>query len=456
MWVSEATAPQLNFGGLMMTDTVSRRDFMKSTATLTASAAVGIGAMKHSTAAWAGANDRIRMAVIGVHGQGGSHLSGFSSIPGVEVAAICDVDESQYEPRAKEFEAKGLKRPAYVADLRKVYEDKNIDAVSIATPNHWHSLATIWACQAGKDVYIEKPISHNVWEGKKVIEAANKYNRIVQHGTQIRSSAAIIEAIQKLQEGVIGEVYMARGLCYKTRPSIGTKPDSSTPAGVHYDLWLGPAPERAFSENRFHYNWHWHWAYGNGDIGNQGIHQMDICRWGLGVGLPKTISASGGKFLFDDDKEVPNVLNASFNYPDAGKLGKLLVFEVRPWITHDESGAKVGALFYGSEGYMVIDSYDRYKVFLGKDMTPGPTRDEGGNHKENFIEAVRAKDKKILHAPPEEGHPSAALCHLANISYRLNRKLEFDPATEKCIGDEEANGMLTRAYRAPFVVPEVV
>ncbi len=440
-----------------MPDNVTRRDFVKGAATVAAGAAVGIGALRRSTASWAGANDRIRMAVMGVNGQGKGHLNGFSQIEGVEVATICEIDERLWEPRAKEyFTDKGLKKPSFEADIRKVLEDKNIDAISIATPNHWHSLATIWACQAGKDVYCEKPLSHEVLEGRRVIEAAAKYDRIVQHGTQIRSSLGIIEAIQKLKEGVIGEVYMARGLCYKNRDTIGKKPDSTPPAGVHYDIWQGPAPERPFRENRFHYNWHWYWDYGNGDIGNQGIHQMDIARWGLGVGLPKHVSASGGKFLFDDDKEVPNVLTAQFNYPDEGKMGKLLCFEVRPWITNDEHGASIGVLFYGSEGYMVIDSYDHYQVYLGKEKTPGPTRDEGGDHKRNFIEAVRAHDMKILHAPPEEGHPSAALCHLANISYRLKRDLEFDPKTETVVGDEEANKMLTRNYRAPFVVPDVV
>jgi predicted dehydrogenase len=440
-----------------MADNVTRRDFMKGTATVAAGAAVGLGALRRSTASWAGANDRIRMAVVGVHGQGKGHLNGFSQIEGVEVATICDIDESLWEPRAKEyFTDKGLKKPSFEADIRKVLEDKNINAISIATPNHWHSLATIWACQAGKDVYCEKPLSHEVMEGRRVIQAAAKYDRIVQHGTQIRSSLGIIEAIQKLREGIIGEVYMARGLCYKNRDTIGKMQDSTPPAGVHYDIWLGPAAERPFRENRFHYNWHWYWDLGNGDIGNQGIHQMDIARWGLGVGLPKHVSASGGKFLFDDDKEVPNVLSASFNYPEEGKMGKLLCFEVRPWITNDENGASIGVLFYGSDGYMVIDSYDHYQVYLGKEKKPGPTRNEGGDHKRNFIEAVRAHDKKILHAPPEEGHPSAALCHLANISYRLKRDLVFDPATETVTGDEEANKMLTRNYRAPFVVPEAV
>jgi predicted dehydrogenase len=436
---------------------VTRRDFVKGTAGVAAGAAAGIGALRRSTASWAGANDRIRVAVIGINGRGKSHLGGFLNQENVEVATMCDVDESLFEERAKSFfDAKNLKRPTFETDLRKVMEDKSIHAVSIATPNHWHSLAAIWACQAGKDVYVEKPCSHNVHEGRKLVEAANKYGRMVQHGTQIRSNPAIIEAVQKLREGVIGEVYMARGLCYKWRDSIGKKPDSTPPKGVHYDTWLGPAQVRAFSENRFHYNWHWHWDYGNGDIGNQGVHQYDVARWGLGVELPTTIVSAGGQYLWDDDKEVPNVMNCTMNFPDAGKKGRVLVFDVRPWITNDEAGAGVGNLFYGSDGYMVMDSYERYKTFLGKNKEPGPSGDEGADHYENFINAVRTRDKKYLTAPPEEAHLSAALCHLANIAFRVNRKLEFDPKTERFVGDSEADAMLTRNYRAPFVVPETV
>ncbi len=445
-----------------MMNEVSRRGFIKGATGLTAGAALGLGVLRRSSAAWAGANDRVRAAVIGTKGQGRTHIQGMGSLANVEVATICDVDENISAERAKWMvQDLNLKAPKIEFDLRKVFEDKDIDVVTIATPNHWHSLAGIWACQAGKDVYVEKPCSHNVWEGRQLVQAARKYDRIVQHGTQSRTAPAIREGIQKLQEGIIGEIYMAKGLCYKWRDTIGKTPDEPVPAGVHYDLWTGPAPERPFSRNRFHYQWHWHWAYGNGDMGNQGVHQMDLARWGLGVGLPSKITAMGGHFMFDDDQETPNTLLVSFFYPDQGKKGKMLVFETRHWISNHEcdietgGGNEVGNLFLGSEGYMVMDG-SGYKTFLGKDQKIGPARTEGGNHFANFIEAVRTRQREILHAEVEEGHLSSALCHLGNISYRLGRTLTFDPKAEKFVGDSEADDMLTRNYRDPYTVPPIV
>lgn len=441
---------------------VTRRDFMKKGATLTAGAALGLGALKRSTAAWAGANDRVRMAVIGIRGRGSGHLSGFAGLDGVEVATMCDVDTRLFAGLAKSiFSDKGRKVPKTEHDMRRVFEDKDIDAVSIATPNHWHSLAGIWACQAGKHVYVEKPCSHNVWEGRQLVEAARKHNRIVQHGTQSRTAPAIREGMQKIREGLIGEVYMAKGMCYKWRDTIGKKPDAPVPEGVHYDIWLGPAPERPFSENRFHYNWHWHWDYGNGDMGNQGVHQMDLARWGLGVGLPAKVSSMGAHFMFDDDQETPNTLISTFFYPEDGPKGKMLVFETRHWMTNHETRLNEGELndcgnlFLGSEGYMVMDG-GGYKTFLGKNREPGPSGDEPGDHFANFIAALRSGKREDLNAEVEEGHLSSALCHLGNISYRLGRSLEFDPKTERFIGDAEADAMLSRNYRAPFVVPSVV
>jgi len=435
---------------------ITRRDFIKSSA----GAAVGLGVLGRSTAAWAGANDRIRVAVIGINGRGKAHIEAFSTMENVEVATLCDVDERLFEDRlARYFDEKQLTRPGTATDLRRVYEDGSIDVVSIATPNHWHSLAGIWACQAGKDVYVEKPCSHNVFEGRKLVEAARRYDRIVQHGTQSRCSPAIREGMQKMKEGLIGDVYMGKGMCYKWRNTIGKKPDAPVPAGVHYDLWLGPALQRPFSENRFHYNWHWHWDYGNGDIGNQGVHQMDLARWGLGVGLPTKVTSMGGHFMFEDDQETPNTQLASFWYPDAGKKGIMLVFEVRHWITNYEGGAgsppdnNVGNLFYGSEGYMVMTG-GGYKTFLGKERQPGPERNESGSPFVNFIEVVRSRKREDLLCDVEEGRLSSALGHLANISYRLGRSLDFDPKEERFLGDSEADEMLTRSYRTPFVVPE--
>ena len=456
---------------------LSRREFLGKSATGTAGVVLGGSAAGCATTPTrtakagvataatvskgvVGANETIRVCVVGVHGRGGSHIDGFSRLQNVEVAGICDVDEREIARRTQEIETKTGKKPKGYVDMHEVFDDKEIDVVSFATPNHWHALGSIWACQAGKDVYVEKPCSHNVYEGRKLVEAARKYNRIVQHGTQSRSSAGLHEAVEQLRNGVIGDVYMAKGLCYKWRGSIGRAKEEPPPPGVHYDLWLGPAPTRPFTQNRFHYNWHWHWDYGNGDIGNQGVHQMDIARWGLGVGLPTSFQSMGAHFMFDDDWETPNTMIASFFYPDEGAHGKMLMFEVRHWITNHEGDIgqgednTVGVLFYGSEGYMVIPSYSGYRTFLGRKREPGPSRNAGGDHYANFIGAVRSRKAEDLNAEIEEGHLSAALCHLANVGYRLNRTIEFDPATETIPGDAEA--MLTRNYRAPFVVPEKV
>ena len=401
----------------------------------------------------AAASDKIRVAVLGVNGRGKDHIGGYMGLSDAEVVLLCDPDRNVAEGVAKDFEARYNKKVEIEADLRKVYERKDIDAVSIATPNHWHSLATIWACQAGKDVYVEKPASHNVREGRKMVEAANKYKRIVQHGVQLRSSEAIQEAVQMLRKGVIGNVYMARGLVFRWRPSIGHKPEEPVPPYLDYDIWTGPAQMRPFSRRLVHYNWHWHWDYGNGDVGNQGIHETDMCMWGLDVGLPERVTAMGGKFLFDDDKETPEVLTSVYHYP---KQKKIIQFEVRHWCTNEEHGVGVGNIFYGSDGYMLINGYDTYEVYLGQKREKGPSRKAGGNHYANFIQAVRSRKTEDQNGPVETAHLSSALAHLGNISCRLGRQLQFDPATEKFVGDDEANRMLTRNYREPFVVPEKV
>jgi len=383
---------------------------------------------------------------------------------GVEIAALCDVDESVLDRQLAGIEKSGKKRPVRHTDFRRVLEDKSIDAVSLATPNHWHTLQTIWACQAGKDVYVEKPCSHNMFEARQIVAAAKKYNRIVQHGTNARSNAGVQEAVKHLREGLIGEVYMARGLCFRWRDTIGRTPVAPAPPGVHYDLWLGPAPKREFTRNRFHYNWHWFWDYGNGDIGNQGAHQLDVARWGLGVGYPVKISAVGGHLLFDDDQETPNTLMATFEFQGPDNKKKLLVFDVRPWITNREAGIggetrgpnTTGDIFYGSKGYLVVDNSGRYSTFLGREQEPGPSGRGRGSNYANFIDAVRSRRQEDRNAPLEEGAISTTLAHLANISYRVGRTLHFDATKYECTGDAEANQMFTRRYREPFVVPAKV
>jgi predicted dehydrogenase len=435
-----------------------------------------------------GANDRVRVAIIGLHGQGWLHVHEYSRMPNVEIAAVCDIDENVTAERLAAMEKRGLKKPATFVDIRKLLEDKSIDAISIATPNHWHSLMAIWGCQAGKDVYVEKPMCHNWWEGRQVVRAAEKYDRIVQHGTNSRSGVAIIEAVQKMCDGLIGEVYLSRGLCYKWRDTIGHAAVEPVPAGVNYDLWTGPAPLKPFTKNRFHYNWHWNWDTGNGDFGNQGIHELDVARWGLGVKFPNRVSAIGGHVMFDDDQQTPNVLNvaAEFNMPDGKK--RMLEFEVRHWMTNSEAeiglaafggGGEipaalgngqeskkpkgplygVGNIFYGSKGYLAMNGYDSYKSWLGESQEPGPHLKAAGNNWANFIDCVVSRKKEQLNAPIQEGYISTTLLHLGNASYRVGRTLQFDPEKQEVIGDEEASNILRdgdRGYRKPYVVPEKV
>ncbi len=405
--------------------------------------------------ALASANDTIRVACVGLRGRGRDHINALAKLPGIEIAALCDVDDSITAERLKDIQKLGFKPPATFRDLRKALEDKSIDAVTIASPNHWHTLQAIWSMQAGKDVYCEKPGSHNIFESQQIVAAAHKYSRIVQHGSQTRSSPSIQEAFKQMRAGLLGDVYMVRGLCYKPRASIGKTPVEPVPAGVDYDLWTGPAPKREFTRNRFHYNWHWFWDTGNGDFGNQGIHEVDICRWGLGVTYPKKISATGAKVMFDDDQETPNYLTVNYEFEVDGKK-KIMVFEVRHWYTNSEAGSKVGNIFYGSKGYMAIDWYEKAATFLGEKEEPGPSWAGGGNHYANFFQAVRSRKVSDLNCPIDEAAISCNLMHLGNIAYRVGRTLVFDDKTMTVVDDKEANRMFTRQYRKPYIVPEKV
>jgi predicted dehydrogenase len=432
---------------------MNRRHFLMSTAVMAGGAT--LRGMQSP-------NETVRVAVVGCGGRGGSHVNAWSSMKNVEVVALSDIDESHIGNKLKGLESKGARKPTVYTDFRQLLENKEIDVVSLATPNHWHTLQTIWACQAGKDVYVEKPCSHNVFESQQIVAAARKYNRMVQQGSQSRSSPALKEAVQRLREGEFGDLYMARGLCYKWRDTIGKTPEEPIPPGVDYDLWLGPAPKRPFTKNRFHYNWHWFWDTGNGDLGNQGIHEVDKCRWGLGVTHPTKVTAIGGKFMFDDDQETPNTLSAAYEFDVDGKK-RMMTFEVRHWISPHEAGIQegkpgntIGNQFYGSKGYLVIDNYNKYYSFMGRDQQPGPTASQRDEHWANFIDAVRSRKREDLNAEIEEGALSCNLVHLANISYRLGRTIHWDAKKLECINDDEANKMLTRAYRAPFVVPKNV
>jgi predicted dehydrogenase len=408
-------------------------------------------------------SDRINVAVIGLRGRGRDHLNLYAAQRDARIAAICDIDDAQLERATALTRQLNQPDPTPFKDFRRLLDNKDIHAVSIATPNHWHALMTVWACQAGKDVYVEKPASHTLWEGRKMVEAARKYSRVVQVGMQSRTTHHKIKAVQRLRDGAIGQLYMAKGLCYKRRLPIGVSPDGSPPPGVDYDTWLGPAQSYTFNEKKFHYNWHWFWATGNGDIGNQGVHEMDIARWGLGKDtLPRKVHSNGGLFG-SDDQETPNTQLAEFEYGDA-----LLTFEVRGLLTGGEGDLSregpnyIGNLFFGTKGWMSLD-LDGYKIYTGEknDLLEEMKYTESskwdtGPHVENFLHAVRTRNSKDLNADILEGHLSAGLVHMANISYRTGRKLVFDPNTETFPGDPEANALLKRNYRAPYTMPDPV
>jgi predicted dehydrogenase len=411
-------------------------------------------------------NDTIRVAVVGFHGRGKAHISAYLKIPKVEIAALCDVDGAVLEQGCKMVEAAGKKRPATFVDMRKLLDDQSIDAISLATPNFHHTVQTIWGLQAGKDVYVEKPCSYNMFEAQQIIAASRKYDRIVQDGTG--AGAQLHEAKRRLSEGIIGDVYMARGLCFKWRDTIGRAKEEPVPAGLAYDLWTGPAPVKPFTRNRFHYNWHWQWDYGNGDLGNQGAHQLHAARMALGVRYPTQVSSMGGHYMFDDDQETPNTQVATFEFNEGGKK-TLLVFEVRHWMTNNEAGIgerpgaaagppqTVGNIWYGSKGYMATGR-EGWQTFMGQEQAPGPKSESGpgvGGFV-NFIDVMRSRKREDQLAEIEEGAISTMLIHLANISYRTRRTLYFDPVTYSCKGDAEATAMFTRdEYRSPFTIPHV-
>ena len=454
-----------------MSNTITRRFFM--------GAATAASAMR----VW-GANERINLAIVGLGGRGGGHLNIYSRLPEVRVVGLCDVNQAARErsqatllkntsEKAKEFE-----------DMRDAFADSGIEAVSIATPNHWHALAAIWAMKAGKDVYGEKPACYNIYEGLKLVEVARDTKRMLQIGSQHRSNPFKMRAIEALQGGLIGKIYQAKGLCYKRRASIGKKADSPTPPGLNWDMFLGPAPLRPFNELRFRYNWHWFWDTGNGDIGNQGVHELGIARWGMAdPEWPKTAYAHGGKFAYDDDQETPNTLTANFDFG-----GRELVFEVRGLLTGAEGAVPparrrrrpgaadspapeatapeaseplnimVGNLFYGSEGWAAM-SDQGFQAFKGESnelvMEERAERGRDSNptalHMQNFLAACRSRNYQQLHDEIGIAYLSASMCHLANISYRVGRLLTLE-AGPKFANDPAADKLLTRDYREPYVV----
>jgi predicted dehydrogenase len=491
---------------------MSRREFLHDSAAVAAAFGTagfaGTAAAKKAAPAKRGdANDRLHVGVIGVHGRGQEHVHGFAGKHNCVVTTICDADEAVIGNAMRHAEKQQGRPARFVQDLRRVMEDPSIDIVTIAMPNHWHALAAIWALQAGKHVYVEKPVSHNVSEGRRIVEAARKANRICQTGTQSRSSAGMRAAMDYLHAGKLGKVKLARGLCYKLRGSIGkVKGPQPVPKTVNYDLWSGPAPNKPLMRKNLHYDWHWIWDYGNGDLGNQGIHEMDKARWGLGKNeLPKSVVSVGGRFGYVDDGETANTQICVYDYGDCE-----LIFEVRglesvypyPGVDNGRKMGRhnyVGNIWYGTEGVLVCPSYSG-GVALNHRGEAIARFEGGGDHFGNFVKAVRCGKAEELTADILEGHLSSALCHLGNISYRLGkdqpfhransaldrdreageilgrieehlkmnhvppektpcrvgRRLTFDPRTEAFIGDKEADRLLTREYRKGFEVPAKV
>jgi predicted dehydrogenase len=453
-----------------------RREFIKSAAIGTAGLTIGgLGFSPRSYASIIGANDRITMAVVGVRSRGRDHINSWCALKdnrNVRIKTICDVDEQFYAPASKLVLDRSGEKVLTEWDMRKVFDDKDIDAVSFGVPNHWHALSAIWASQAGKHVYAEKPTSHNLSEGRRMVQAAAKYNIRMQTGCQNRSISNVIDAIKFMHDGGIGDVFMAKGLCYKPRDSFGIAPDSTPPASLHYDMWLGPAPYRPYNEKRVHYNWHWFWATGNGDTGNQGPHQFDIARWGLNQNdHPVSVFSMGGIYGIDPAEcaqETPNTQTSIFKYKD----GKILEFETRGRYTNAEAGLgiRIGNIFYGTEGYLEIDG-STWKAYRHREREPftGSTTEEqkvndptflaapgGTEHFANFLDAIRSGKDETLHCQIREGHYSSSLPLLANISYLLGRELTFDGEKEKFVNDKEADALLTRNYRSPFVVPKAL
>jgi predicted dehydrogenase len=451
---------------IQVSETTSRRFFLGAA---TAAAASRV---------W-GANDKINVAIVGLGGRGGNHVSIYSRLPETRIAALCDVNQEARERAAATVLRTTNEKPKEVEDMRDAFADKGVDVVSIATPNHWHALATIWACKAGKDVYCEKPACYNIYEGQRMLQVAHETKRMVQIGSQHRSTPFKMKAFDALKGGLIGKIYLAKGLCFKRRQSIGRVPDSETPKGLNWDLFLGPAPMRPFNQSRYKYNWHWFWDTGNGDIGNQGVHEIGMCRWALGdPEWPKAAFAMGGKYAYDDDQETPNTLLASYDYG-----GREIVFEVRGLMTGAEgapsrrvtaqvqpagaAGAApprppinvmIGNLFYGTEGWAAMSDqgFQAYKgdsseIILDERPERGPGGDGTSLHMQNFLAACRSRNEKDLHDGIANAYLSASLCHLANISFRTGHRLALE-AGPKFAGDPAANKLLTRDYRKPYVV----
>jgi predicted dehydrogenase len=428
-----------------------RRGFLKSAGLGVA----GTVALNFSTAPARalGANERVRLGVIGCGGRGQGVAAAFAELDECEVSHVCDPDSERARELAAKLNRRGGKpTPVVARDLRALLDERSVDAVLIATPDHWHAPAAIMACNAGKHVYVEKPCSHKLREGRLLIDAARRNNVAVQHGTQSRNMQLIQTGVQMLREGSIGDVLMAKAWNVQPRGNIGHDKPSDPPANVDYDTWVGPAPFLPFQKNRFHYGWHWFYNFGTGDMGNDGVHELDYARWGLGVEThPSLILALGGKLFHDDDQEFPDTQQVTFEYPGDGTPGsrRMLVFEMRLWSSNYPHNIDNGAEFYGTKGRMVLTKRGKLELFDAKNQKSEQRGDRADDplrtHQLDFFAAIKSGSRPA--ADIEIGHLSASLCHLGNIATRLGRTLEFDPAAEQVQGDEEAARLVRGEYR---------
>lgn len=424
----------------------NRRAFLADAAL--AGAAVALG----SSVAKAAPSERVNVCMIGIRGRGVSVGKTFASLPECQITHVCDVNETLLGPYSKQIAEIQKSTPKTVEDLRRVLDDPSVDAIVVTTPDHWHALATIWGCQAGKHVYVEKPISNNVFEGRQMVVAARKYNRVVQVGTQSRSVPHYREVMEILKSGRLGPIHMAKASNSQLRRKVPAQPDGPVPAGLNWDIWQGPAPERPFNPNRFSYGWRWLWDYGTGDMGNDGVHDLDIARWGLGVDYPTEVTCMGDKLVFAGDiQETPDTQYVSFRFPEKQAM---LVYEQRLWSPYFQSGFENGVVFYGTEGYLEVGRQGwrliekRNKVAEEKSV-----KFEDTPHMNNFLHAIKNGEK--LNCEVEEGYKSTLLAHLGNISYRVGRALKFNASTHSIVGDEQANGLLKRPGRKEFQIPEI-
>jgi len=424
---------------------INRREFLSA-----AGAVAGAAALSHAADS---PNEKVGVAVLGC-GRGANLANWFSTLPNSQLVAVCDVDENRSNKLCDRIESNTGRRPEAVVDFRTLLDRGDVDALAVATPDHWHAPVTIHACLAGKDVYVEKPCSHNIAEGRLAVEAARKHQRIVQHGTQLRSAPHYSKAWELIREGVIGKPMMVKAINNQRRGRVPHRDDSPVPAGVDYDLWLGPAKKRPFNRNRFHSAWHWMWDYGTGDLGNDGVHQIDIGRWALNLKAPNAVSCSAAKLGSKGDaQETPDAMVVTWEYDDL-----LYVFEQRDFTPYRMQGHHNDNdnIIYGDKGFMMIDR-DGYRVFYRHERGPSFNKKwtDTKTHYQNFIDCVKSRNQDALIADIEEGHYSALLCHLGNISYKTGRRLVFDPKTETFPGDEEANGHLGREYRKGYELPAI-